>query len=554
MSSLTPEHRASGGTVTSSIETPHPLSAVPTGEHALARPPIATPDSLRRLARRVALAGPSRGVTTSYAPFTGEALGTVPKCTGEDVAEAFRRSREAQRSWVTRSLRDRAKVFLRYHDLLLERQRDLLDLIQIENGKARTHAFEEVADTAMTARYYAHSAPAHLKTHRRQGALPGFTHTLEHHHPRGVIGIIAPWNYPLSLAITDAIPALLAGNGVVIKPDSQTVFTALFGVELLVEAGLPEGLFQVVTGPGSEIGTPLIEHADYVCFTGSTATGRVVARQAGERLIGCSLELGGKNPMLVLADANIERTVRGAIRACYSTAGQLCISIERMLVHESIFDEFTRRFAERVSAMRLSTAFDFSADMGSLVSQKQLETVTEHVTDAVDQGARLLAGGKPRPDIGPYFYEPTVLADVRPGMTLCAEETFGPVVSVYPFDSEDEAVERANATSYGLNASIWTKDTRRGRRLGAQIQAGTVNINEGYAGGWASLDAPMGGFKESGLGRRHGREGIVKYTEAQTVATQRLLGFDAPFGLGNEAYAKLLTTSLRLMRRNPFVK
>jgi succinate-semialdehyde dehydrogenase/glutarate-semialdehyde dehydrogenase len=509
---------------------------------------------LQRLARRVTVAGPSRGVTTSYAPFTGEALGTVPQCTAEDVAEAFRRSRDAQRSWVTKSIRQRAKVFLRYHDLILERQRDVLDLIQIENGKARTHAFEELADTAMTARYYAHSAPAHLKTHRRQGALPGLTYTLEHHHPRGVIGIIAPWNYPLSLAITDAIPALLAGNGVVIKPDSQTVFTALLGVELLVEAGLPEGLFQVVTGPGSEIGTPLIEHADYVCFTGSTATGRLVGRQAGERLIGCSLELGGKNPMLVLADADIERTVRGAIRACFSTAGQLCISIERMLVHESIYAEFTRRFAERVSAMRLSTAFDFSADMGSLVSQKQLETVTSHVNDAVGQGARVLAGGKPRPDIGPYFYEATVLADVRPGMTLCAEETFGPVVSVYPFRTEEEAIERANATSYGLNASIWTKDTRRGRRIGSRIAAGTVNINEGYGAGWASLDAPMGGFKDSGLGRRHGREGILKYTEAQTVATQRLLGFDAPFGLGNEAYAKLLTTSLRLMRRNPFVK
>jgi succinate-semialdehyde dehydrogenase/glutarate-semialdehyde dehydrogenase len=366
---------------------------VPTAAASLPRPPVATAESLQRLARRVTVVGPTDAVTTSYAPFTGEALGTVPKCTADDVAEAFRRSREAQRIWAMRSVRARAKVFLRYHDLVLERQRELLDLIQIENGKARTHAFEELADTAITARYYAHSAGAHLKSHRRQGALPGLTYALEHHHPRGVIGIIAPWNYPLSLAITDAIPALLAGNGVVIKPDSQTVFTALYGVELLVEAGLPEALFQVVTGPGSEIGTPLIEHADYMCFTGSTATGRAVARQAGERLIGCSLELGGKNPMLVLADADIERTVRGAIRACYSTAGQLCISIERMLVHESIFDEFTRRFTDRVANMRLSPAFDFSADMGSLVSAAQLKTVTEHVSDAVDQGARVLTGG-----------------------------------------------------------------------------------------------------------------------------------------------------------------
>jgi succinate-semialdehyde dehydrogenase/glutarate-semialdehyde dehydrogenase len=530
------------------------LTAVPGTDATAPRPPIAAPENLQRLARQVTVTGPGRDVTTSYAPFTGEALGTVPQCTAEDVAEAFRRAREAQQVWAARSLRSRASVFLRYHDLVLERQRELLDLIQIENGKARKHAFEEVADVAITSRYYAHSASSHLKTRHRQGALPVLTSTLEHHHPRGVIGIISPWNYPLSLAVTDAIPALLAGNAVVIKPDSQTVFTCLYGVELLVEAGLPEGLFQVVTGPGSEIGTPLIEHADYVCFTGSTATGRIVARQAGERLIGCSLELGGKNAMLVLHDADLDKTVQGAIRACFASSGQLCISIERMLVHESIRPEFLRRFADRVSRMKLSAAFDYSADMGSMISETQLNTVKTHVDDAVSKGATVLAGGRARPDIGPYFYEPTILDDVQPGMTLCAEETFGPVVAVYSFRDEDDAIARANASSYGLNSSVWTRDTRRGRRIAARIEAGTVNINEAYGATWASVDAPMGGFKDSGLGRRHGREGILKYTEAQTVATQRFLGFDAPFGMGNEAYAKFLATSLKLMRRNPFIK
>ena len=540
--------------MTSSTETPPTLTAVPSESAAAALPPVASPENLQRLARRVTVTSPGRGVTTSYAPFTATVLGTVPQCTADDVAEAFRRSREAQREWAARGVRSRAKVFLRYHDLVLERQRELLDLIQIENGKARTHAFEEVADTAATARYYAHSAPSHLRSRRRQGAIPGFTHAIEHHHPRGVVGIIAPWNYPLNLAITDAIPALLAGNGVVIKPDSQTVFTALYGVELLEEAGLPEGLFQVVTGPGSEIGTPLIGQADYVCFTGSTTTGRHVARQCGERLIGCSLELGGKNPMLVLADADLDRASKGAIRASFSTAGQLCISIERMFVHESIYDEFTRRFADRVSAMRISPAFDFSADMGSLVSEKQLATVQEHVEDAVQKGASVLAGGKPRPDIGPYFYEPTVLADVRPGMTLCAEETFGPVVSVYPFRDEAEAIERANATSYGLNASVWTTDVRRGRRIAARIQAGTVNVNEGYAAGWGSLDAPMGGFKDSGVGRRHGEHGIQKYTESQTVASQRWMPIDAPPGMPFEKFANISLRMVRLQKRLPWVK
>jgi len=529
------------------------LASLPTGA-ALTHPPVASAENLERLARRVTVTGPGRDTTTSYAPFTGAPLGTVPHCTAEDVAEAFARAREAQRAWARVPVRERAKVFLRYHDLVLERQHELLDLVQIENGKARIHALEEVVDVAATARYYAHAAPSHLKSRRRQGALPGLTHAVEHHHPRGVVGIISPWNYPLSLAITDAVAAVMAGNAVVIKPDSQTVFTALYGVDLLIEAGLPEGLFQVVTGPGSELGTPLIDHSDYVCFTGSTATGRIIARQAGERLIGCSLELGGKNPMLVLRDADMDRTVAGAIRACFANSGQLCISIERLFVHESRRAEFTEKFADRVSRMRLTPGLDYSADMGSLISPKQLETVTQHVEDAVAKGATVLAGGNARPDIGPYFFEPTVLADVESSMVLCADETFGPVVSVYGFTDEDEAVERANATDYGLNASVWTKDTRRGRRIGARIQAGTVNINEAYAAGWGSVDAPMGGFKDSGLGRRHGREGILKYTESQTVATQRLVGFEPPFGMGGDAYARFLTTSMRLLRRNPLVK
>jgi succinate-semialdehyde dehydrogenase/glutarate-semialdehyde dehydrogenase len=204
--------------------------------------------------------------------------------------------------------------------------------------------------------------------------------------------------------------------------------------------------------------------------------------------------------------------------------------------------------------MRVSAAFDYSADMGSLISEAQLKTVTTHVEDAVAKGATVLAGGRARPDIGPYFYEPTILDNVSPEMTLCAEETFGPVVSVYSFRDEDDAIARANASTYGLNASIWTRDARRGRRIAARIESGTVNVNEAYGAAWASVDAPMGGFKDSGLGRRHGREGILKYTEPQTVATQRFLGFDAPFGMGNEAYAKFLTASLKLMRRNPFVK
>jgi succinate-semialdehyde dehydrogenase/glutarate-semialdehyde dehydrogenase len=506
---------------------------------------------IERLAKRVAVFGPAKSTLTSRAPYTGEVIGTVPESTPDDVAEAYRRARLAQQQWGALPISQRLKPFRSYGEQVLARQGQILDLIQLENGKARTHAFEEVADVGLTARYYVANAEAHLGREKHKGALPLLTKTIELHHPRGVVGIISPWNYPLVLAITDAIPALIAGNAVVLKPDLQTIFSALWAADLLIQAGLPADLLQIVAGDGPVLGPSIVEGADYVSFTGSTRVGRLIATQAAERLVGCSLELGGKNAMVVLDDADLDKAARGAVRACFSSAGQLCISIERLMVHESVHDEFIRRFADRVNAMTIGPALDFEPDMGSLTSQRQLDTVIRHVDDAVAKGATVVTGGRARPDLGPYFYEPTILTGVTPDMALCAAETFGPVVAVSSFRTEDEAVERANASDYGLNASVWTTDHARGRRLAARIQAGTVNVNEGYAAAWGSTDAPMGGFKDSGLGRRHGREGIVKYTESQTIATQRLLGFDAPFGMGNEAYAKFLTTAVKLMKRIP---
>jgi succinate-semialdehyde dehydrogenase/glutarate-semialdehyde dehydrogenase len=509
-------------------------------------------DELDRLAARVAVPGEGRERAQVVSPLTGETVGEVPVGTADDVATAVAHAREVQKHWASVPVRQRAAVLLRYHDLVLDRQDELMDLIQLENGKARVWAFEEILDQAITARYYARLAPRALKPHRRLSALPGLVSTREHHIPRGVIGVISPWNYPLVLAVSDALAALVAGNGVVIKPDSQTPFTALRAFELLEEAGLPEGLVQIVTGPGRAVGTAIIDSTDYVMFTGSTATGRTIARQAGERLIGMSAELGGKNAMVVTGDVDLDRAVEGAVVGSFANTGQLCISIERIYVEAPVADRFTEAFGARAGELRLGADQAYGPEVGALASQDQLDKVRAHVDDAVAKGARVVAGGKHRPDIGPWFYEPTVLTGVTPDMDLHRDETFGPVVAVYPVASDDEAVAEVNDTEYGLNASVYCGDTGRGRAIAERILAGTVNVNDGYSSAWASLDAPMGGMKASGLGRRHGREGLLKYTESRTVAVRTKLAAKLQDPTGDpQAYARRFTAILRKAKHLP---
>jgi len=511
--------------------------------------PVPEPAVFERL--RGFAAGDSTQQRTITEVFTGAALGEVPVGTAQDAAAAVARAREAQGGWARRSAAERAGILDRYRALVVRHREQLMDVIQAETGKARWAAQEEVMGLMFAARYFSRVAPKLLAPHRVPGAFPLLNQAQVHAVPKGVVGVIAPWNYPMLLSIGDALPALAAGNAVVIKPDSQTPYSSLANAELLLRAGVPRDVLQVVPGPGTVVGTEIVNRCDYLMFTGSSATGRTLAQQCGARLIGFSAELGGKNPMIVARGANLERAARAAVRACFSNAGQLCISIERLYVERSVAQEFTEKFTAAVRAASLGAAYDFSADIGSLISPVQLETVSKHVADAVSKGATVLAGGKARPDVGPLFFEPTVLSGVTDEMECGREETFGPLVSIYPVTDVEEAIARANDTEYGLNASVWAASPAQGQRIAQRLHAGTVCIDEGYAPAWGTTAAPMGGMGISGVGRRHGPDGLLKFTEPQSVVVTRWMNLDAPLGLSQARWQPMLMTLARGIRLLP---
>nr|WP_231751535.1 aldehyde dehydrogenase family protein [Halogeometricum sp. CBA1124] len=514
---------------------------------------LSTPTTVRR-SRLDALADavvtvadrPSLAVES---PFDAETVGEVPACSPDDVRDAFDRARAAQAEWADRPLSERIAVFEEFHDRVLDEQSSLLDVVQAETGKARLDAHEEAVDVAATARYYANHARSYLASRRRTGAVPLLTRTTEHRKPVGVVGVISPWNYPLTLSISDAVPALLAGNAVVCKPDEGTPFTALRIRELLVESGLPADLFAVVTGRGDELGEALVSASDYVCFTGSTEVGRTVAATAGRNLVDCSLELGGKNPMLVLADADVDAAAENAAHACFSTRDSSASPSSESTSTPTCARRSSTRSSTRRGDSPSGPDTTSTTTWGRSPRRPSWRRWRRTSRTPSTRGASVLTGGRRREDVGPYAYEPTVLTDVTEEMTCATEETFGPVVAVYEASGIADAVERANEGPHGLNASVWSGDTARAEQVAERVDAGTVNVNDGYAAAWASLDAPMGGVGDSGIGRRHGEVGMTRFTESQTVATQRGRPLTRPAEVPRRLWTLLLNANERLTSR-----
>ncbi|MFE6666020.1 succinic semialdehyde dehydrogenase [Streptomyces sp. NPDC057697] len=531
-----------------------PMDAPSPGVRADSRPPWVTDELISRWCAWVHRDETSpqpcaAEPLTSLAPFDLSPVATVPSCAPRDVESAAAAAAAAQRRWARTPLARRGEIVLAFHDLLLERQDQVLDLIQWETGKARYHAWQEVAQVATLARHYARRAGRYLAARRVRGMVPGLTRVGQSRIPRGVVGVVSPWNYPLYLGAGDVLPALLAGNGVVSKADPQTPLTLLWTRALLHEAGLPPQLWRIVAGDGAVVGTALVDAVDFACFTGSTATGRTVAERAARRLIGACLELGGKNPLIVREDADVAAAAAGTAVAAFTNTGQMCIHVERVYAHEKVYDAFRDELVRVTRSLRLGRSYDYGYDLGSLISRAQLAAVEAHVDDAVAKGAEVLTGGRARPDIGPLFYEPTVLGGVTPEMSVCATETFGPVVSLHRYATDDEALGLANQGAYGLSASIWSRNTREAARMAGRLRCGSVNINDGAAAAAGSVEAEMGGMGDSGLGRRHGAEGIRKYTETQTVAVQRLIPLGPPPGRSARNFVRRTNGQLALLRR-----
>jgi len=455
-------------------------------------------------------------------PATGERIGSVPDHGPSEVEAIVARARAAQPIWEQMGFQGRAKVLLRAQKWLIENADRVIDSIVSETGKAHEDAqVPEIAYTAAALGFWAKAAPKYVgdqKVRTRSMLVKG-RKLITRYRPLGVVGVIGPWNYPLLNSFGDCIPALAAGNATVLKPSEITPLTSLLMAEMMSECGMPMDAFQVVTGAG-ETGAALVEAADGIMFTGSTATGKKVAARAAESLTPVSLELGGKDPMIVLADADVERAANGAVFFAMHNGGQACISVERVYVEEAIYEPFVEKVTEKVRALRQGPpAGAGSIEVGAVIWPPQLDKIESHVKDAVGRGAEIIVGGKVVAASG-RFFEPTVLVGVDHTAKIMREETFGPTLPIMKVRDADEAVRLANDSPYGLAASVWTRDTKRGQAIARRIEAGAVCVNDAMMN-YLALEMPMGGHKGSGLGHRHGAGGIRKFTKPQAVLVQR---------------------------------
>ncbi len=470
----------------------------------------------------------ARETIISTNPATGEQLGELTCATVDEVHEAVRRARHAQPAWQALPLKERVAVVKRFQQNLSEQREEAATLISREAGKPVAEAFTTeilvVMDAAefciRTAHSFMRDEPvphANLAMKTKRGKLV--------REPFGVIGIIAPWNYPFSLPATETLAALVLGNAVVLKPSEMTPLVSLELQKLLHAAGLNPDLMQVVIGAGAVGGALLTSDIDKVVFTGSVATGKRVAEACAKRLLPVVLELGGKDPMIVLEDADLGVASSSAVWGAMVNAGQTCLSIERCYVQRSVYEKFLELCRQKIEKLRVGEGLNSEVEMGPLIHERQLRTVEDHVNDAVAHGARLLAGGSRLPELGPNFYAPTLLADVTQDMRIMREETFGPALPIAPFDTDDDAVRLANDSEFGLAASVWTSNRTRGESLAGRIKAGTVMINDAISG-FGIAEAPHGGCKQSGIGRTHGKMGLsemvqVKYVDVDLLPHMR---------------------------------
>jgi succinate-semialdehyde dehydrogenase/glutarate-semialdehyde dehydrogenase len=492
-------------------------------------------------------------------PATQELVGAVPNLSAEQIASAVERAAVAQITWAATPMRERLRILRRFGQLLCHQKAAIATVISRETGKPEAEAIStEILVVLDTVKYLSNTLPGFLRpeslTHGNPAMKLKSGKLLR--EPYGVVGIISPWNYPFSLPSVQTLTALATGNAVVLKPSELTPFSSLELQRLLREAGLPADLLQVITGDGAAGAALLSADIHKLVFTGSVTTGKRVAVAAAARLLPVVLELGGKDPMLVLADADIDVASSAAVWGAFMNAGQTCLSVERCYVHESIYEKFLLACIVKTNKLRLGNGAQPDIDVGPMIHERQLRTVQSHVDDAISRGARLLAGGKTLPQLGPNFFAPTILADVDHGMTIMREETFGPVLPVRSFKTEDEAIALANDSEFGLAASIFTADRHRGEALARRISAGTVMVNDVIAC-FGISEAPHGGVKASGIGRTHGRFGLEemvwpKYVDSDRVPRMKKLwwyGYGPNFaeqmnGFIDLLFAKKLTNRL----------